>query len=197
VTTGSIWREFEHDPRDPSYAGMRASDRDRAVVHDVLASAYAEGRLDRDELDERTTSVNAAKTYAELLPPIRDLTADAVPARFAPVTTSDVRRSAEVYYAGQRRDALMGFLVPNLICWAIWFMTGHDGFIWPVFVSIPTGINLLRVLASRAEIVEKRVEKLQRRQAKALEAPETPESGPIVGGAERTERQSVAEPDED
>jgi hypothetical protein len=197
VTTGSIWREFEHDPRDPSYAGMRASDRDRAVVHDVLASAYAEGRLDRDELDERTTSVNAAKTYAELLPPIRDLTADAVPARFAPVTTSDVRRSAEVYYAGQRRDALMGFLVPHLICWAIWFMTGHDGFIWPVFVSIPTGINLLRVLASRAEIVEKRVEKLQRRQAKALEAPETPESGPIVGGAERTERQPVAEPDED
>jgi hypothetical protein len=197
VTTGSIWREFEHDPRDPSYAGMRASDRDRAVVHDVLASAYAEGRLDRDELDERTTSVNAAKTYAELLPPIRDLTADAVPARFAPVTTSDVRRSAEVYYAGQRRDALMGFLVPNLICWAIWFMTGHDGFIWPVFVSIPTGINLLRVLASRAEIVEKRVEKLQRSQAKALEAPETPESGPIVGGAERTERQPVAEPDED
>jgi hypothetical protein len=197
VTTGSIWREFEHDPRDPSYAGMRASDRDRAVVHDVLASAYAEGRLDRDELDERTTSVNAAKTYAELLPPIRDLTADAVPARFAPVTTSDVRRSAEVYYAGQRRDALMGFLVPNLICWAIWFMTGHDGFIWPVFVSIPTGINLLRVLASRAEIVEKRVEKLQRRQAKALEAPETPESGPIIGGAERTERQPVAEPDED
>jgi hypothetical protein len=197
VTTGSIWREFEHDPRDPSYAGMRASDRDRAVVHDVLASAYAEGRLDRDELDERTTSVNAAKTYAELLPPIRDLTADAVPARFAPVTTSDVRRSAEVYYAGQRRDALMGFLVPNLICWAIWFMTGHDGFIWPVFVSIPTGINLLRVLASRAEIVEKRVEKLQRRQAKALEAPETPESGPIVGRAERTERQPVAEPDDD
>jgi hypothetical protein len=197
VTTGSIWREFEHDPRDPSYAGIRASDRDRAVVHDVLASAYAEGRLDRDELDERTTSVNAAKTYAELLPPIRDLTADAVPARFAPVGTSDVRRSAEVYYAGQRRDALMGFLVPNLICWAIWFMTGHDGFIWPVFVSIPTGINLLRVLASRAEIVEKRVEKLQRRQAKALEAPETPESGPIVGGAERTERQPVAEPDED
>jgi hypothetical protein len=197
MTTGGIWREFEHDPRDPTYAGIRASDRDRAVVHDVLASAYAEGRLDRNELDERTASVNAAKTYAELLPPIRDLTADALPARYAPVATTDVRHSAEVYYAGQRRDALMGFLVPNLICWAIWFMSGHDGFIWPVFVSIPTGINLLRVLASRAEIVEKRVEKLQRRQAKALEAPETPGSGPIVGTAERTERQPVAEPDED
>jgi hypothetical protein len=194
MTTGSIWREFEHDPRDPSYAAMRASDRDRAVVHDVLASAYAEGRLDRDELDERTTSVNAAKTYAELLPPIRDLTADAAPVRVAATAPTDVRRSAEVYFAGQRRDALMGFLVPNLICWAIWFMTGHDGFIWPVFVSIPTGINLLRVLASHQEIVEKRVEKLQRRQAKALEAPETQEPGPIVGKAERS---PVRETDED
>jgi hypothetical protein len=193
VTTGSIWREFEHDPRDPSYAAMRASDRDRAVVHDVLASAYAEGRLDRDELDERTTSVNAAKTYAELLPPIRDLTADAAPVRVAPTAPTDVRRSAEVYFAGQRRDALMGFLVPNLICWAIWFLTGH-GWPWPVFVSIPTGINLLRVLASRQEIVEKRVEKLQRRQAKALEAPETQQSGPIVGEAERS---PVRETDED
>ena len=186
MTTGGVWREFEHDPRDPSYAGMRASDRDRAVVHDVLASAYAEGRLDREELDERTAAVDAAKTYAELLPPIRDLTADAVPARFTPVATTDVHRSAEVYFAGQRRDALMGFLVPNLICWTIWYLTGHDGFIWPIFVSIPTGLNLLRVLASRAEIVEKRVEKVQRRQAKALEAPPAQESGPILDEGERS-----------
>ena len=47
---GSLWRRFEHDPRDPAYAGMRASDRDRAVVHDALSEAYAEGRIDRDEL---------------------------------------------------------------------------------------------------------------------------------------------------
>ncbi|WP_202879334.1 DUF1707 SHOCT-like domain-containing protein [Nocardioides cynanchi] len=194
MSAGSIWREFEHDPRDPSYAGMRASDRDRAVVNDLLASAYADGRLDRDELDERSGAVSSAKTYAELLPPIRDLTADAVPARFATVAPTDVRRSAEVYFAGQRRDALMGFLVPNLICWAIWLMTGHSGFLWPLFVAIPTGINLLRVLASRQEIVEKRVEKLQRRQAKALETPEAQQSGPIVGEAERS---PVRETDDD
>lgn len=172
MTPAGIWREFEHDPRDPTYAGMRASDRDRGVVHDVLASAYAEGRLDRDELDERTAAVTAAKTYAELLPPIRDLTADAVPAALAPIATGDVRRSAEVHYAGVRREALFGFLVPNLICWAIWYLTGHDYFAWPIFVSIPTGLNLLRVLASRQEIIEKRIEKVQRRQAKELQAPE-------------------------
>jgi hypothetical protein len=77
VSRASVWGEFEHDPRDPRYATMRASDRDRGVVQDILASAYAEGRLDRDEFDERSGAVSAAKTYAELLPHIADLTADA------------------------------------------------------------------------------------------------------------------------
>ena len=170
MTTGSVWREFEHDPRDPQYADMRASDRDRAVVHDVLATAYAEGRLDRDELDERTAAVTAAKTYAELLPPIRDLTTEAVPARFSPAPSGDLERQARLYYGEKLREAFFGFLIPNLIVWAIWFMTGQ-GWPWPIFVTIPTGANLARVAASRGSIVEQRVQKLQRRQAKALEAP--------------------------
>jgi hypothetical protein len=171
VTSGSdgnLWRRFEHDPRDPAYAGMRASDRDRAVVHDVLAEAYAEGRLDRDELDERTAAVDSAKTYADLLPPIRDLTADALAARFTPVAEPDLRRSAQLYYGNKLRDALFGFLVPNLICWMIWVVAGMT-FPWPLFVTIPTGLNLLRVATSRGAIVEERIQKLQRRQAKALE----------------------------
>jgi hypothetical protein len=141
------------------------------VVHDVLATAYADGRLDREELDERTAAVTAAKTYAELVPPIRDLTAEVVPDRMVPTAVPDLRRSAELHYAGERREALFGFLVPNLVCWAIWFLTGHDYFMWPIFVTIPTALNLLRVLASREEIVEKRLEKLQRRQPPALERP--------------------------
>jgi hypothetical protein len=170
VTTGSVWREFEHDPRDPQYAAIRASDRDRAVVHDVLATAYAEGRLDRDELDERTAAVTAAKTYADLLPPLRDLTADAVPARFSAVASGDLERQARLYYGERLREAFFGLLVPNLICWAIWLMFMPGRFPWPVFVLIPTGLNFLRVATSRGEIVQARVEKLQRRQARAIEA---------------------------
>src|SRR3954453_5203754 len=150
---------------------MRASDRDRAVVHDVLAAAYAEGRLDREELDERTAAVTSAKTYAELLPPISDLTADAAPVAFTRAPSGDLERQARHYYSEKLREALFGFLVPNLIVWAIWFMAGHDGFIWPIFVLIPTGLNLLRVASSRGAIIEARVRKLERRQAKALEAP--------------------------
>jgi hypothetical protein len=148
---------------------MRASDRDRAVVHDVITEAYAEGRLDRDELDERTTAVDRAKTYADLLPPIRDLTFDTVPARFAPDRDADVERAARLYYGERLRDAFFGFLVPNLICWMIWFLATRDTFAWPVFVSIPTGLNLLRVATSRNAIIEARIQKLQRRQAKEVE----------------------------
>jgi hypothetical protein len=169
-SSGSIWRRFEHDPRNPSYATMRASDRDRAVVHDVLAEAYSDGRIDRDEFDERTTQVTAAKTYADLVPPISDLTADAaVPARVSTTSEVDVRRSARLYYGEKVRDAFFGLLIPNLICWTIWFLTGQTHFLWPLFVLIPTGANFLRVATSRQQIIESRVEKLERRQAKALE----------------------------
>lgn len=167
--SGSLWRRFEHDPRDPAYSGMRASDRDRAVVHEVLAEAYAEGRLDRDELDERTGVVDAAKTYADLVPPLRDLTIDAaVPVTLAP--RPDLQRQAEGYYREKLGEAFMGFLIPNLIVWTIWFFAGH-GFPWPVFVLIPTVGNLVRVISSKQSVIDSRVEKLERRQTKALEPP--------------------------
>jgi hypothetical protein len=181
MTTGSIWREFEHDPRDPAYAGLRASERDRDVIRDVLSTAYAEGRLDRDEFDERIASLAAAKTYADLVPPISDLTADAVPARLTSTTGKDVRRSAELYYGEKVREAFFGMLIPNLIVWAIWFMTGHDYFPWPLFVSIPTGLNFLRVVSSRRHIIESRIDKLERRQAKELEPPEEKTEGTRKG----------------
>jgi len=190
-SNGSLWRRFEHDPRDPAYSGMRASDRDRAVVHDVLAEAYAEGRLDREELDDRTAAVGSAKTYADLLPPIRDLTIDHTPARFAAVASGDVRRSAEQYYRDKLRDAFFGLLIPNLICWTIWYLTGHDYFPWPVFVTIPTLINFIQVASNRRRTVEARIEKVQRREARELEEKSAPtplnnlqddaeDSGPIL-----------------
>ena len=60
-------------PQSPS--GMRASDRDRDQVAEVLREAAAEGRLSMDELDERLDLVYAAKTYAELVPITADLPA--------------------------------------------------------------------------------------------------------------------------
>jgi hypothetical protein len=174
VTTGSndsLWRRFEHDPRDPAYAAMRASDRDRAVVHDALAEAYGEGRIDRDELDERMSQVDEAKTYADLVPPLNDLTVDAAVPAVTVSTRPALERQARGYYTEKRGEAIMGFLIPNLICWAIWFFLGADDFMWPIFVLIPTAGNLVRVLSSKQSIIDGRMEKLERKQAKARELP--------------------------
>ena len=195
-SSGSLWSRFEHDPRDAAYAGMRASDRDRAVVHDALAEAYAEGRIDREELDERTAQVDAAKRYGDLLPPLLDLTVDAAVPAVSARSHPELQRQAEGRYVEERNEALMGLLIPNLICWAIWFMTGHDGFVWPIFVLIPTGANFVRVLASRQSIVNRRVEKLERKQAKALEPPERKPRSRPEDGAILSENREKPEPEE-
>src|SRR6516162_8498292 len=51
---------------------IRASDRERDNVVDVLRDAYTEGRLTLEEFDERTSAAYASKTWGDL----RELTAD-------------------------------------------------------------------------------------------------------------------------
>src|SRR4051794_10632050 len=58
----------------PIVAGsLRASDADRDQVAAVLSTAYAEGRLTREEHDERLDRVLAAKTFDDLIPITHDL----------------------------------------------------------------------------------------------------------------------------
>ena len=61
----------------PDPGSFRASDADRELVTNLLTSAYADGRLTRDELDARVDAAMSARTFAELTP----LTADLLPAR--------------------------------------------------------------------------------------------------------------------
>lgn len=61
-----LWGAFALDPRDPSNGGLRASDQDREVVRGLLATAYADGRLDREEFDERSDRVAAARLLGDL-----------------------------------------------------------------------------------------------------------------------------------
>lgn len=51
---------------------IRASDRDRDAVVDVLRDAYVAGRLTLEEFDERTAATYAGRTWGDL----RGLTAD-------------------------------------------------------------------------------------------------------------------------
>ncbi|WGW10908.1 DUF1707 domain-containing protein [Saxibacter everestensis] len=55
--------------------GIRASDADRERIGDILREAYAAGRLDHEELEERTAALWRCKYVAELGPLVDDLPA--------------------------------------------------------------------------------------------------------------------------
>jgi Domain of unknown function (DUF1707)/Domain of unknown function (DUF4190) len=59
---------------------MRASDRDRDHVVELLNVAFSEGRLSRDEYDGRLGNAFSARTYADLDHLVTDLPAARVPA---------------------------------------------------------------------------------------------------------------------
>ncbi|MCW2766948.1 MAG: hypothetical protein JWO11_2907 [Nocardioides sp.] len=172
------WSGFSHDPREPAHAALRASDLDRDLVQQVLTEAYADGRLDRAEFDERSEHTVAARTLGELPPLMQDLVSSRALAKpgstdLATATPDELRARAVEKYASDRREALLGFLGPSLICWAIWAAVMLGGFPWPLFVMLGTGINLLRTLVRRSDIIEGHVRSLERKQAKALKPKKT------------------------
>jgi hypothetical protein len=170
-----LWASFAHDPRDPSMSSLRASDTDRDLVHGVLAEAFADGRLDRDEYDERSAAVMDARTLGELPPLVTDLVPD------RPLVLSD-RPSLEVAsstdlearalesWQADRRGAFVGFLGSAVITWTIWaaFMLG--GFPWPLIVNAMALLNFMRIAANRRELVAAEVRRLERKRAKKLKA---------------------------
>jgi DUF1707 SHOCT-like domain/2TM domain len=116
-------------------ADQRASDADREAVVDQLRRHAADGRLDLDELEERTSAALAARTLAELGP----LTAD-LPPRRPRVRRPDLRPEVRAYIGVQ------ALLV------AIWALTGM-GYFWPVWPMLGWGIPLFicgRAGAARA-----------------------------------------------
>jgi hypothetical protein len=56
-----------------SYGYMRATDQDRENVRSILQDAHADGRLDWQEFDARTTALLNAQTYDQLTALTADL----------------------------------------------------------------------------------------------------------------------------
>jgi len=61
------------EPVRPSHHDLRAADTDRQLVADVLNTAYADGRITLDELNERLDVTWRARTFGELVPVTADL----------------------------------------------------------------------------------------------------------------------------
>jgi hypothetical protein len=89
-------------PAEPGRGAVtRASDQERDAVVQRVQDAFAEGRLDDTEFDQRTRAALTARTHADLDALLADLpaataapgTATAVPGRFAITLKSSVRRA--------------------------------------------------------------------------------------------------------
>jgi hypothetical protein len=81
---------------------LRASDADRDQVATLLSTAYAEGRLSRDEHDERIDQLMAAKTFDDLLPITQDLVIVGPP---APVATPQSSSRFAIDTTGQNAES--------------------------------------------------------------------------------------------
>jgi hypothetical protein len=154
------------------------------VVTGVLTEAYADGRLTREEYDERAGVAATAKTLGELPGLINDLVPQTpvVPGRRdveGVPTAGALHAQAVQRWESQRWQAVVGFVVPTVICWVIWVMTGlgpsggsggfDATFPWPLFVMIGTATRLGKVLMNRQRFIAAEERRLAKRQRHGLE----------------------------
>ncbi|WP_243057430.1 DUF1707 domain-containing protein [Nocardioides sp. SR21] len=169
-----VWSSFTHDPREARYAVLRASDHDRAIVHQVLDEAYADGRLDREEYDERCARVDRSRVLGDFRAILGDLVAPppSTERTLAHASQRDLEVLAERAWQTKRREASFSFLGASLVTTAIWFATCFGGggfnpyFFWPGFVIAFSLLHLVRVAGSHREIVESEMKRLEKRRSK-------------------------------
>lgn len=139
-------------PVDPD--AMRAANADRERVVAQLNIAFAEGRLEVGELDERVAAAYAAKTMGELTPLTVDLPAAGTVQR-APGPGEVPQRVGGGVPArrGDRADAvralagITGVFLLNVVIWGVVSLASEGAiYFWPVWILIPVAIAGFRAI---------------------------------------------------
>ncbi|MGH3220505.1 MAG: DUF1707 SHOCT-like domain-containing protein [Streptosporangiaceae bacterium] len=163
----TFWESFRLDPRQPEHTSMRASDADREVVRGVLASAYADGRLTREEYDDRLNTLFGIRTLGEVLALVVDLVpAAGPPIAPAPLLRADLRTRGARKWRRDVEESFASFLVPSAICTVIWIAFTRGTFFWPIFPMLFLGLNLVKTFVQRESVIEREVLRLEEQAAK-------------------------------
>jgi uncharacterized membrane protein len=121
----------------PSSWGLRLSDADRQEACGLLGEQYAQGRLTREEFDERSDAVWSAKTHGDLSPVFADLPGGAPhavspprgrahpAARFGPVGPFGFRRLLVPLFVVLVVLTIVTHLPLVLVAVGLWFLFGH------------------------------------------------------------------------
>jgi hypothetical protein len=174
VLVENFWESFRLDPRQAGNASMRASDADRELVRVVLADAYADGRLTREEYDDRLNTLYGSLTLGQLPSLVADLMPSGhPPAVPAPLQPTDLRVRGARKWRKDVEESFAAFLVPSVICTVIWIAVGGGGFFWPLFPMLFLGVNLLKTVVQRESTIEREVARLEKQAAKDA-LPESP-----------------------
>src|SRR5580693_6267681 len=174
VPVEPFWESFRLDPRQPGHAPIRASDADREIVRVVLGDAFADGRLTREEYDDRLNTLYGSRTLGEVSSLITDLVPlDGPSIAPAPVLAADLRTRGARKWRKEVEESFAAFLVPSIICTVIWIAVSGGGFFWPAFPMLFLGINLVKTVVQRESVIEREVLRLEERAAKDT-APELP-----------------------
>ena len=162
----NFWESFRLDPRQAGNASMRASDADREVVRTVLVDAYGDGRLTREEYDDRLTALYGSRTLGELPALVADLMpSDSPPAVPAPARSADLRARGARKWRKDVEESIGAFLVPSAICTVIFIAVGGGGFFWPMFPMIFLGLNVLKTVVQRESAIAREVARLEKQAA--------------------------------
>ncbi len=109
----------------PGRGSLRASYADREHVIGVLKAAFVQGRLTKDEFDERVGQTFASRTYAELATVTRDIPAGLAEAQ-PPRKSAQAKTQPPVNMnvrSGIR--ASMATTACAVLVWAVFIVTGN------------------------------------------------------------------------
>lgn len=124
-TTSSMGRPYQEVPpasTGPGHGGLRVSDQDRERVVEHVQAAYAEGRLERAEFDDRLERAMTARVHDDLIPIMNELygTHPARSASWRPVTGQAPRGDGKAFgrrggdTGAERLGAAAAHLLPLL-----------------------------------------------------------------------------------
>jgi hypothetical protein len=90
-----------------------------------------------------------------------------------PLPVADPRARGARKWRKDVEESLAAFLVPSIICTAIWVAVGAGSFFWPIFPILFMGVNLVKTVVQRETIIEREVLRLEAQAAKG-ELPDSP-----------------------
>ena len=163
----TFWESFRLDPRQPEHATMRASDADPEILRATLSDAIADGRLNREEYDDRLNTLYGSRTLGELSSFVTDLVPpDGAPMTPAPALVADLRTRGVRKWRRDVEESFTAFLVPSIICTVIWLAVTRGAFFWPAFPMLFLGLNLVKTVVHRESVIEREVHRLEEQAVK-------------------------------